>query len=334
MPACTAGWRVLTPAVHHLRVTGRRNHFGRGHARRRQNARRASRRQRIPSHFRQLSCEIDDAFLGRHAEQGGASGHSGRLGRATASSERRADFGTKPGSRNRPAARPQKRRGAAAARHARSQGGGRLRKQDVLHGENPSGERLGRVVREHRHRPLRHDPAAVVAFVDIVHGRARNLRARGQHGLVDSATMHPLAPERRQRPRMHVEHATPIGSANFRVHELEKTGEQDAVDAVLPQDVQQTRTLAAMRSEAGSAGRAAPAAGALLGGAISVGHQNFHAVRRFGPLVIQQRLQVGARPGGEHRESRRHANASGPGEAKNGLVLRSCSTVVGGPCPG
>jgi hypothetical protein len=58
----------------------------------------------------------------------------------------------------------------------------RLRIETMLRLENAAGERLDVVAVGHRHRALRHDRPTVEAFVDEMHGAARDLHA-GLHGL-------------------------------------------------------------------------------------------------------------------------------------------------------
>ncbi len=170
----------------------------------------------------------------------------------------------------------------------------------MLDPEDPLGERLGRVIREDRHGPLRDDRARVVALVDEVDRRPAHPHAGSQHSFVHPPPVQPGAAERRERPRMDVHHPGPVGAHHLGRHEPQVAGEDHVLDRVLSQNLEERpsegpgfRVVSRPHDGAGHPGalRALQRANAR-----PVGHDQAHRRRRVGPALgtepIEQRLEV------------------------------------------
>ena len=113
----------------------------------------------------------------------------------------------------------------------------------------------------------------------------------------------------------------------------QESGEEDAAYPVFGE--QPGELPAGARSpEVEPCSHPSPPLHAALGWASAIHDQQRDPVGRTPLLALEQRLQVGSRPGGEGGEGHAHGRMIPRASTRKGLVSRSRPTVVSGPWPG
>lgn len=181
------------------------------------------------------------------------------------------------------------------------------RVQRMLHPKDARGKGRRIVAGEHRHRPLRQNTPMVVLVVHQMHSHPGDLDAGAENGFVNPVAVHALAAKGWEEAGMDVHDAVVKGAHYLARHEPQIAGEHHEVDTVVGEQRGERLPLGMLGSGKQRRRNAASSCARLRPRIRSFARHEHHvAGSRIAERVevVENRLEVAAAAGGQHRDPR------------------------------